>query len=131
MQQHGQLPRHRDHRQTRSRFSCCPERARFAADGPSLVTDAGSSRRTINSTSGSGFAGASAVPAGRHSRYCPIGRRRQGTTASTADRKPGSCCASRTATGSDAFLLSRMRRDRRNHPPCGSGRHASCIWECC
>ena len=49
------------------------------ASGRSSATDIGSNKRTTNGTNRSGFAGACVVPARRHLRYCPTGRRRQGT----------------------------------------------------
>ena len=64
------------------------------------------------------------VPARRPLRCCPTGRRRQGTTASTAGNKRGSCCARRTPIGSDPFPTSPTRRDRQTRLPCDGGRNA-------
>ena len=91
--------------------------ARFAASGPSSVTDSGSNMRTTNGTSRSGFAGGAVGHAIRPLRCCPTGRRPPGTTASTAGNKHGSCCAGGMAPGSDPFPMSQTRRGRPTHLP--------------
>ena len=101
----------------------------------SSVTDGGSNKRTTNGTSRSGFAAVSVVHARRHSRSCPIGRRRQGTTASTVGNKRGSCCASRQQLGAIGAARRRTRRDRQTHRPATVGRtlaaHAALCWRRC
>ncbi len=85
----------------------------------------------MNGTRRSGFAGAFVAHAKRHSLCCPIGRHHQGSTASTAGKKHGSCCANQTVPGSDLFRMSQTRRGRPTHRQCDAGPDACCIWGPC
>ena len=80
----------------------------------------------MSGTHRSGFAGVSVARAKRPSRCCPIGRRRQGSIASIAGNKLGSCCADPTVAGNDLFRTSPMHRGRQIHRPCDAGPDACC-----